>query len=248
MGNPGAVVIGASSGVGRALADSLARAGYDLVLAARSARDTSAVAADVTARYGVRAFPLEVDLLASESEIAEWFARCRRALPDVDAVIVTAGAVDDLDDGIRDGGLVDRLVGTNFVGVVRVAQRFLAEFERRDRGTLVLCSSIATAAPRSRNVLYTASKSALESYARSVQHRYADSGVRVQVYALGYVDTAMTRGRDLRLPVVSASRVADRIAGGLHQSRRFRYSPGFWAAVVSVLKRLPWPVHKRLEF
>jgi short-subunit dehydrogenase len=248
MGNGGAVVIGASSGVGRALAESLGRAGYDLVLAARSTRDTAAVAADVTARHGVRAVPLELDLLAAEPENAAWFARCREALPDVDAVLITAGAVDDHDDGITDGGLVDRLVGTNFVGVVRVAQLFLAEFERQDRGTLVLCSSIATAGPRRHNVLYTAAKSALESYARSMQHRYADSGIRVQVVALGYVDTAMTRGRRLLLPVASPETVADGIVSRLHQSRRFRYSPGFWAVVTAALRRLPWPLYKRLEF
>jgi decaprenylphospho-beta-D-erythro-pentofuranosid-2-ulose 2-reductase len=81
-----------------------------------------------------------------------------------------------------------------------------------------------------------------------VQHRYADSGVSVQVYALGYVDTAMTRGRRLLFPVASPSRVADTIVGALHQSRRFRYSPGFWGVVVFVLRRLPWPIYKRLDF
>jgi short-subunit dehydrogenase len=247
-GRRGAVVIGASSGVGRALADSLGRAGYDLVLAARSTRDLAAVAADVRARHSVRAIPLELDLAAPGARAAEWFERCRSALPDVDAVLITAGAVDDHDDGITDDGLVDHIVGTNFVGVVRVAQLFLADFERRDRGTLVLCSTIATAAPRRHNVLYTAAKSALESYARSVQHRYADSGVRVQVVALGYVDTAMTRGRRLLLPVARPSRVADDIVDHLYQSRRFRYSPGFWALVTAALRRLPWPLYKRLEF
>jgi decaprenylphospho-beta-D-erythro-pentofuranosid-2-ulose 2-reductase len=248
MGRRGAVVIGASSGVGRALADSLAREGYDLVLTARSARDLEAVAADVEARHGVRALPLELDLLASDHDLSAWFARCRSALPNADAVLIPAGIVHDDDDGLTDWELTDRLVATNFVGVVRVARLFLEEFENRNHGTLVLFSSIATAAPRRRNVAYTAAKSALGSYARSMQHRFADSGVRVQVYALGYVDTAMTRGRRLALPVVSASRVADTIVGGLHQSRRFQYSPGFWAVVAFILERLPWPIYRRLEF
>lgn len=244
----GAVVIGASAGVGRALADSLARAGFDLVLAARDERDIAAVAADVEARHRVRAVPLALDILASEADLADWFARCRRSLPEIDAVLVTAGLVDDDDDGTTAWETTDRIVTTNFLGVVRVAQLFLPEFEARNRGTLVLFSSIATAAPRSRNVLYTASKRALESFARSLQHRYAASGVRVQVYALGYVDSAMTRGRRLLLPVASPKRVADTVVGGLYQSRRFQYSPRLWVAVVAVLKRLPWPVHKRLEF
>jgi decaprenylphospho-beta-D-erythro-pentofuranosid-2-ulose 2-reductase len=248
MSRRSAVVIGASSGVGRALADSLAREGYDLVLAARSSRDLAAVASDVAARHGVRALPLELDLLASEPDLDAWFERCRHALPSVDAVLIPAGIVDDADDGLTDWALTESLFATNFVAVVRVARRFLEEFERQDRGTLVLFSSIATAAPRKRNVAYTAAKSALESYARSLQHRFAGSEIRVQVYALGYVDTSMTRGRSLLLPVASAARVADTIVGGLYKMHRFQYAPRFWKLITFVLEHLPWPVYRRLEF
>ncbi len=66
METPTAVVVGASGGVGRALADALARRGFDLVLAARSTRDLEAVAADVAVRYGRRAVPLPLDLGAPD--------------------------------------------------------------------------------------------------------------------------------------------------------------------------------------
>lgn len=248
MAERSAVVIGASSGVGRALADALAVRGYDLVLAARSTRDLAAVAADVEARHGVRAMAIELDLLGSDDEIGAWYARCRSVLPDVDAVLIPAGTVDDADDGVTSSTLNETITTTNYVGVARIARRFLADFEARDHGTLVLFSSIATAAPRRRNVAYTAAKSALESYARSLQHRYAGSGVRVQVYALGYVDTAMTRGRRLLLPVADPANVARTVVGGLSQSRRFRYAPAFWRPIVFVLERLPWSIYRKLEF
>lgn len=243
-----AVVIGASSGVGRALAESLARAGYDLVLAARSSRDLAAVAADVRIRHRVQAVPLELDLRGSERDLGAWFERCTRALPSPSAVLIPAGAVDDDDDGLSDPELTDTLLETNFLGVIRVARMFLQEFEDRGSGTVVLFSSIATAAPRRRNVAYTAAKSALTAWARSMQHRFAGSEIRVQVYALGYVDTAMTQGRRLLFPVAKAERVADAIVSGLYRSRRFQYSPRPWALAAFVLERLPWPVYRRLEF
>jgi decaprenylphospho-beta-D-erythro-pentofuranosid-2-ulose 2-reductase len=248
MRDRGAVVIGASSGVGRALAHALANAGYDLVLAARSVRDLEAVASDVEARHDVRALPLPLDIVGDDSELDAWLEGCRAALPSIAVVLIPAGIVDDDDDGVTDWKLTDGLIATNFTAVVKLASAFLGQFEARQRGTLVLFSSIATAAPRRRNVAYTAAKSALESYARSLQHRYAESEIRVQVYVLGYVDTAMTRGRRLLFPVVSPSRVADSVVDGLQQSHRLRYVPRFWASVVFVLRRLPWSVYRRLEF
>jgi short-subunit dehydrogenase len=244
----GAVIVGASAGVGRALAHALAERGYDLVIAARSARDLSAVAADVRARHGTQVVALELDIVSSDDQIDAWLARCRAALPRIDAVLIPAGAVDDEDDGVTDWGVTERLIASNFTAVARLALRFTADFEASGHGTLVLFSSIAAAAPRRRNVAYAASKRALESYARSLQHRYAATDVRVQVCALGYVDTEMTRGRRLMLPVASASRVASAIADGLHEPRRFRYVPRFWAVVAFVLDRLPWPIYRRLDF
>jgi hypothetical protein len=68
------------------------------------------------------------------------------------------------------------------------------------------------------------------------------------MYALGYVDTAMTRGRRLRLPVARPSRVAKSVVGGLDRSSRHSYLPRFWSVVTFALKRMPWPLYRRLEF
>jgi NAD(P)-dependent dehydrogenase (short-subunit alcohol dehydrogenase family) len=243
-----AVVVGASSGVGRALAEALARDGADLVLAARSERDVDAVARDIAARFGVRAVTLPIDLRDHDDSLAAWFDRCVAALPEVDTVLVPAGIVDDADDGVSDPALFDALLGTNFVGVVHIVGRFVERFERAGHGTVVLFSSIAAGAPRRRNVAYTAAKAALESYARSLRHRCDGTGVEIQLYRLGYVDTAMTRGRRLLLPVAAAPRVATAVVRRLDRPRRSLYLPRFWAPVIFVLEHLPWSLYRRLEF
>jgi short-subunit dehydrogenase len=230
------------------LAESLARAKYDLVLAARDERDLGAVAADVALRHGVTAIPLALDLVASDKELEDWLDRCRAHFPRVDAVLIPAGAVDDGDDGMADWSTSEDLMTTNFLAVTKIAGRFLADFERRNCGTLVLFSSIAATAPRRRNVVYSAAKSALESYARSMQHRFAETSVNVQLYALGYVDTSMTRGRRLLLPVVSSSRVADMVVRRLDDRHRKAYYPRFWRVVARGVARLPWALYRRLDF
>lgn len=248
MDGRGAVVIGASAGVGRALAESLARRGYDLVIAARDERDLCAVAKDLETRHGCRVVPLPIDLDGGDDALQTWFDECRAGLPDVDAVLIPAGAVDDADDGMQEWGAADRLLTTNFVAVMKLGSRFLADFEARGRGTLVLISSIAAAAPRRRNVVYAAAKAALESYARSMQHRFAETDVLVNVYALGYVDTAMSRGRKLLFPPADPMRVAEAIVDDLNRARRFAHLPRYWAVVTFMLRLLPWSVYRRLSF
>ena len=88
-------------------------------------------------------------------------------------MLVTAGAVDEADDGTAPPAVTTTLVQTNFLGVVTLVGAFVERFERQGGGTIVLFSSIAAAAPRGRNVVYGAAKAALEHYGRSLQHRLA---------------------------------------------------------------------------
>jgi short-subunit dehydrogenase len=241
-------VVGASSGVGRALAGELAGRGYDLVVAARSRDDLEPVAADLRVRHGVDVTALVVDLDGPDDELELFVKRCLETSPTIDAVLIPAGGMAPDDEGTADWSATTALVTTNFLGVVKVAGRLVAQLEAQGGGTLVLFSSIAAATPRRRNVVYGAAKAGLEYYGRGLQHRFAGTPVRVQVYALGYVDTAMTRGMQLAFPVADPQRVARAVVDGLGGPGRVRYLPGWWRLVVGVLRLLPWPVYRRLRF
>jgi short-subunit dehydrogenase len=244
----GAVVVGASAGVGRALSEELARRGYDLVISARDAEDLEALAADLTLAHGVRVAARPLDLCGPAENLERYAAECFDSLGQVEAVLIPAGAVADDDNGSAPSAVATTLVGTNFLGVATLAGAFVERFEARGRGTIVLFSSVAAAAPRGRNVAYGAAKAALEYYGRALQHRLAGSGVGVQIYALGYVDTAMTVGRRVLLPPVRPQWVAHAVVDGLGRGRRFAYLPRYWRAVVFVLRRLPWPIYRRMRF
>jgi decaprenylphospho-beta-D-erythro-pentofuranosid-2-ulose 2-reductase len=243
-----AVVIGASAGVGRAVSDQLAHEGYDLVIGSRHADDLDALAADLSIRYSVAVTPRPIDLCGPADAVEGYVDGCFGTLGDVDAVFVTAGAIDDTDDGTAAPSVTTTLVQTNFVGVVTLVGAFVERLERQDSATIVLFSSIAAAAPRGRNVVYGAAKAALEHYGRSLQHRLTGSRVRVQIYALGYVDTAMAAGRRLLLPPADPQRIARAVVEGLAHDRRFTYLPRYWRAIVFGLRHVPWPIYRRLSF
>jgi short-subunit dehydrogenase len=244
----GCVVVGASAGVGRALSEELARRGHHLVVSARSADDLDALAADLRLRHSVAVSPRPLDLCGPPWELERYVEECFAVLGDVDAVLLTAGAIADDDDGTAPPEVNATLLQTNFMGVATLAGAFAERLDARGGGTIVLFSSIAAAAPRGRNVVYGAAKAALEYYGRSLQHRLAGGNVRVQIYALGYVDTSMAAGRRLLLPRADPRRIAGTVVDGLGRERRFTYLPRYWHTLVFTLRHLPWPIYRRLEF
>jgi decaprenylphospho-beta-D-erythro-pentofuranosid-2-ulose 2-reductase len=243
-----AVVVGASAGVGRALCEDLARRGYDLVIGSRHPDDLDALAADLALRYAVTVTPRSIDLCGPANAVERYVDECFETLGEVDAVLVSAGAIDGADDGTAPPSVTTTLVQTNFLGVVTLVGAFVEHLERHGSGTIVLFSSIAAAAPRGHNVVYGAAKAALEHYGRSLQHRLAGGNVWVQIYALGYVDTAMAAGRRLLLPPADPHRIARTVVGGLHDDRRFTYLPRYWRPILFGLRHLPWVIYRRLRF
>jgi NAD(P)-dependent dehydrogenase (short-subunit alcohol dehydrogenase family) len=234
--------------VGRALAQELAQQGYDLVLAARDARDLDSVTSDVGVRRPVRAHGHVLDLSRPELDADRFCTECVELLGGVDAVFLTAAQLDADDRGIPPPGTIANLVQVNLASALKILSAFARHFEAQRSGELVVFSSIAAAAPRRRNAVYSSTKAALEVYCRGLRHHLAETDVRVQVYRLGYVDTAMTFGQKLLFPVTSPDSVAACVVRNLGRDRGLVHFPRFWWAVVFLLSRLPWVVYRRLAF
>jgi uncharacterized protein len=247
-GSGRAVVIGASAGLGRAIADGLAADGWDLVIASRSRPDLDSVAADLRQRHGVAVTAVAVDVTGDDEEVAAFIETAAAAIPEPDAVIITAGSVASVDDGIGDWTVTGDLVAANMTGVMKLAGHYTEGFERRGGGTLVLFSSIAAGAPRRNNVAYAAAKAGLESFAGSMQHRLGRSKAAVHLYRLGYVDTRLAQGQALKFKPAAPEKVAARVIKGLGGRSRTVFEPRYWGAIVRGLRVLPAPIYNRLDF
>src|SRR6185295_5052939 len=114
-----AVIVGASSGVGRALAGALAAGGWKLVLSARDRRDLDAVAADLNLRFNVACQPLPVDLSNCDFAGETFCEQCVSALGVIDALFYVAGAIDDHDDGSTDDETTLKLAQVNYVSAIK---------------------------------------------------------------------------------------------------------------------------------
>ncbi len=241
------LVVGASSGLGRALAERLAQDGRELLLVSSDARDLGALAADLRITRGVAARCLALD--AADHELLA--ARLGEAVPPgetVEGLLFPIGMVDDQDDGRLAAARGAELVAVNFLAVASVLSVFLPRLLSQGRGVVLGFSSVAAVRGRSRNVVYAAAKRALESCLDSVRHLAEPHGVCVGYYVLGYLDTNLAWGRPLPLGPADPRRLAERVCRELGRCRGRRYHPRLWAAVSFLLRALPWTVFRRMRF
>jgi short-subunit dehydrogenase len=240
------VIVGASAGLGRALAETFAAAGYDLVLVASDRRDLDANASDLRIRYRLNVVSVEADVARDDG----WGERLSAAVAGVggaDVLLLPIGAVDDADDGSLPAQGVHRLVGVNFVSVVQTVTMLLPVMRGRERAAIVGFGSVAATRGRSANVVYAASKRALESYFESLRHACQGTHVTVRFFVLGYLDTALAYGRRLPFPVASPGHLAARVRDGLWRDAPASYFPRWWRPICAMLRWLPWPVFRRMR-
>jgi len=243
-----ALVVGASSGVGRALAEGLAAEGKDLFLVASDPRDLAALAAHLRLKFGVR-----VDTAACHIrwDDAGWLSALSERMGEpegFDALFLPIGSSREDDTGGMAEGAMRQLVEVNFFSVASLVSYFLPTFTRRGTGRIVAFGSVAAARGRSANVVYAASKRALTSYFESLSHLMAGTAVNIQCYQLGYVDTQQSYGKRLLFPKITPRRAVEIVLGGSRRGSGVRYLPGFWRPIVWLVRSLPWAIYKGLRF
>ncbi|WP_255491525.1 MULTISPECIES: SDR family oxidoreductase [unclassified Actinotalea] len=182
---PLAVVTGASSGIGRALADDLAERGHDLVLCAEDA-ELAVAAEQLARRAGV--VPVRTDLATSDG------------VEQLVAAISATGrpvAVLALNAGVGLGGAFVgsdltaqlRVVHLDVVSTVHLAHRLLPGMVAQGAGRVLVTSSVAATMPGPWNATYAASKAFVQSFAEAVRRELAGTGVTVTALQPGPTDT-----------------------------------------------------------
>ncbi|MFM9938917.1 MAG: SDR family NAD(P)-dependent oxidoreductase [Hyphomicrobiaceae bacterium] len=187
-----ALVTGAGRGIGVALAEGLAAAGAEVVLAARTAAEIETVAGGIVRRGG-RARPLVLDV-TDEATVRATFA----ALPALDILVNNAGTNVPQPFVDVETAALDRLLALNVRAAFIVAQagvrRMLADKDRRTRGGAVIniSSQLGRVAMKGRSV-YTMTKHAIEGMTKSMAIELAPDNIRVNAVGPTWVDTPMTR-------------------------------------------------------
>jgi NAD(P)-dependent dehydrogenase (short-subunit alcohol dehydrogenase family) len=193
---PVALVTGVSSGIGRAIAETFAGAGFRVYGSIRS--DTSGVPA------GVQPLRLDVrDSASIDAAVARVLAESKR----IDVLVNNAGGV--LSGAVEETDIeqAQALFDVNFFGVARVTRAVLPAMRAQHSGRIIFISSLLGFLPGPFTAYYAASKHAIEAYAESLDHEVRTLGVRALLVEPGFIRTRIGENG------VDAARPLDAYAG-----------------------------------
>ena len=214
-----AIVIGASSGLGRALAVELARNNYALLLVASDLRDLDALGASLNLAHGIAVRALALDL-AREVDPGARIVAALDGMPRLRLRCSCRSAIRATTMTLTlDAAGIGQLLAVNLHAPLAIVHALLPVLVQA-QGTIVLFGSVAATRGRGRNVVYAAAKRALVSLYESLRQRYRARELRVQIYELGFMKTNLTHGMRLPLPAVIRIRLRAPSCAGLVAAHR----------------------------
>jgi decaprenylphospho-beta-D-erythro-pentofuranosid-2-ulose 2-reductase len=243
-----AVVLGATKGIGRAIARQLAERGDRVFLLGRHVDDLARSASDLDVRRGspVVAGTALCDLAAPET-FAPALAAAAQALGQIDAVVVTAAEFGTQAALEADLARVHALLAANFTNTIvfcEVARGYLLP----RGGTLCVLSSVAGERGRKPVILYGAAKAGLSRYLEGLDHKFHAEGLKVVCVKPGFVKTGMTAGLKPPPFATTPEVVARLTVRAMDRGTPVVYAPAIWRLIMLVIRLLPRAVMRRIEF
>lgn len=208
-------LVGASEGLGLALAHKLSAAGAELIL---SARNPETLAKAVAGLPG-KATALPVDVGSSDS-VAEAAAR----LGDLDGMVFLAGVYWPMRAQDWDAKAAEAMANINFTGCIRAVGAALPGMLAKDRGHLVITGSLSGFRGLPGAIGYAASKAGTMVLAESLYADLRKTGIAVQLANPGFIRTRLTAKNDFSMPFIMEPETAADIMFRHMQSGRFKVS------------------------
>ncbi len=204
-----AVVVGGTSGIGRAIAHGLAQAGADVISTSRRAEQVAAAAREIEA-FGRRSLPVTSDV-SDRASLERVLSETVSAFGHVDILVNSAGrtkrapTIEFAEDDWNS------ILDTNLTGTFRACQVFGRHMLERGSGSIINIASLSTFVALHEVAAYSASKAAVGSLTKTLAVEWSSRGVRVNAIAPGVFRTALNqklldeteRGREflLRTPM-----------------------------------------------
>ncbi|AMV44306.1 SDR family oxidoreductase [Paraburkholderia caribensis] len=177
-------ITGGTSGIGRALAESLHKRGNKVIVAGRRKALLDEIA---QANPGIDTVELDVGDRTQIERVAKQLIEQHPALN----VVINNAGIMPFDDagGALDDAQAIRLVNTNLLGPVRVSAAFVEHLKKQPESYIINNSSVLAYVPLAATALYSATKAAIHSYTMSQRFALRDTSVRVLEIAPPWVDT-----------------------------------------------------------
>lgn len=244
-----AIVVGASSGIGEAVARRLASEGCRVALVARREKELEAVAESIGKATADGRAVFRVHDVADGAAVPGIWDSIERELGPVDLLVFAAGIMPAVGASEYSFEKDRAILEVNLLGAVAWLDEAALRMETARRGTIVGISSVAGDRGRRGNPAYAASKAAMNCFLESLRNRLAQRGVTVCTIRPGYVATPMTKDLGLPARMTISADLAARLV--LEKARKPRgvdaYVPARWAPILFVIRHIPSFVFRRLS-
>jgi short-subunit dehydrogenase len=234
-------IIGASSGIGAALAKELAARGAMLALSARRKEALATLKESLGAEH--KMFALDV----ADAELVMRTAQAiRAAFGRIDRVIFLAAAYTPMKLDALDLAVTKQMIDVNLLGTFHVIHAVLPVFKDQARGQIVLCGSVAGYTGLPGGQPYSATKAGVINIAESLQAELPKA-VDVKLVNPGFVRTELTDKNHFNMPmIISADRAATYIADGLTKTAFEVHFPKRFTLWLKLLRLLPYGLALRI--
>ncbi len=244
------IVVGASEGLGAALARRLARDGYSLALVARSKDKLESLCNEINQTTNeLRTSPYIHDV----REYEKTPALLRKIVADLgglDLIVFVAGV------NYPPGGLDkynfenDRqMIETNLVGAMAWLTPVAGMFQSAKSGQIVGISSVAGDRGRVGNPGYNTSKAGLTTYLEALRNRLTRCGVNVLTVKPGFLKTEMLKAAQGATPfAIAPEKAAEDIWKAMKKRRQVIYTPSLWRWIMLAIQHTPSFIFRKLSF
>lgn len=232
------VVVGASSGIGEALAVRLAHDARPVAILARRRAELERIAEHANHKVGTtRVHVYEHDVLARD-EIAPLWQRIEADLGTIDELHYVAGVMPEVGLDEFPTELDQQMLEVNALGCMAWCNHAARHFLDRRNGHIIGVSSVAGLRGRMDRPGYNASKAAQDVHLEALRNRLWRHGVKVTTVRPGPVKTPMTEGIKAPLPI-SAERCASGIVKARDRGAAIAHVPWPWRPIMMVIRAIP---------
>lgn len=243
-----ALIIGASDGLGAALARKLARDGYSLALLARSEEKLKFLRSEISANGQVAS--TYVHDITEYNKTPDLLRKIVADLGGLDVVVFVAG-VNYPPGGIDKYNFENdrKMIEVNLIGAMAWLTPIAEMFHAAKAGQIVGIASVAGDRGRVGNPGYNTSKAGLATYLEALRNRLTRHGVNVLTVKPGFLKTEMLKAAQGATPfAIDPEKAADDIVSAMKKRKQVIYTASIWRWIMLAIQLVPSVIFRRLSF
>lgn len=235
------IVVGASSGIGRAIALQYAKSGARVAALARREDALGELSAE---NPTIKTYPHDV---TDFDAVPALFQQICRDLDGLDIIVYVAGVQPAVAENEFNFEKDRAMIEVNLLGAMAWLNQAALRFERAGKGSIVGVSSVAGDRGRSAFPGYHTSKGGLNVYLESLRNRIAKKGVTVTTIKPGFVQTRLLENASKTFWVITPDDAARQIREAVTKGKQVVYTPARWRYVMLIIQHIPSFIFRRLS-